>query len=57
MKARQARMPPAARPRLTEALERLVQLYEATGPAGQAARWHQELEAARQPSRATPPTK
>jgi serine/threonine protein kinase len=48
MKARQAQMPPAARPRLTEALQRLVQLYYATGQTAQASRWRKELEAARQ---------
>jgi tetratricopeptide (TPR) repeat protein len=45
MKKRQAKMPAGARPRLTEALERLVQLFEATGRIEQAARWRKELAA------------
>jgi hypothetical protein len=45
MKKRQAQIPPAGRPRLTEALERLVQLYDATGQAEKAARWRKELAA------------
>jgi hypothetical protein len=45
MKQRQAQIPPHAQPRLTEALQRLVQLYEATGQAEQAARWRKELAA------------
>jgi hypothetical protein len=45
MKRREATIPPQARDRLTEALERLVQLYEATAKPDQAARWSKELEA------------
>jgi eukaryotic-like serine/threonine-protein kinase len=46
MKQRVAQMPPPIRqPRLTEALERLVQLYEATGKKDEAAKWQKELEA------------
>jgi tetratricopeptide (TPR) repeat protein len=50
MKERQARTPGANAPgspfqqRLTEAIERLVQLYDATGQAEQAARWRKERE-------------
>jgi tetratricopeptide (TPR) repeat protein len=44
MERRQGQMPAAARPRLREALERLIELYEATAQAEQAARWRQELE-------------
>jgi hypothetical protein len=38
-------MPPAAKVRLMEALERLVQLYDATGNAAEAERWRKELAA------------
>jgi serine/threonine protein kinase/uncharacterized protein YjgD (DUF1641 family) len=44
MKERQAQIPLADRPRLTETLQRLVQLYEATGQAEQADRWRKERE-------------
>jgi hypothetical protein len=47
MKERAARIPPQAKARLTEALERLVQLYEATSRQDEAARWRKELQAAR----------
>jgi tetratricopeptide (TPR) repeat protein len=45
MKRREATMPPQARDLLPEALERLVQLYEATGKPDEAARWRKEHEA------------
>ncbi len=45
MKQREKTIPPAAKPRLAEALERLVQLYEATGNAVEAERWRKELAA------------
>jgi tetratricopeptide (TPR) repeat protein len=45
MMRREAMIPPQARISLTEALERLVQLYEATNKPDEAARWRQELEA------------
>ena len=45
MKRRAAKIPPRARPRFTEAVERLVQLYEAWGKKDEAAKWRQELEA------------
>jgi serine/threonine protein kinase len=45
---RQGMIPPQNKVRLAEALERLVQLYEATGRPDEAARWRQELKAARQ---------
>jgi tetratricopeptide (TPR) repeat protein len=45
MKKREAKIPPPARPRLREAAERLVQLYEATGKKDEAARWRKELSA------------
>ena len=44
MKARQAKIPPQARVRLTEALERLVQLYEARNKRDEAAKWRKQLE-------------
>ncbi len=47
MKRREATIPPQGKPRLTEALERLVQLYEATGRPDEAARWRKELEASK----------
>jgi len=49
---REKMMPPQALPRLTEALERLVQLYDATGNAAEAERWRKEL-AARQAAEKT----
>jgi tetratricopeptide (TPR) repeat protein len=48
-KERQAKVPPPGQVRLIEALERLVQLYQATDQKDQAATWRKELEAARQP--------
>jgi tRNA A-37 threonylcarbamoyl transferase component Bud32 len=51
MKERQAKMPPQSRGRLTEALERLVQLYEATGKSDEAAKWRKELDAAKAASK------
>jgi hypothetical protein len=46
MKQREAKIPPAGRSRLTEALERLVQLYEATDQKEKAAGWRIKLEKA-----------
>jgi len=45
MKEREAKIPPREKPRLTEALEHLIQLYEATNKPGEAAKWRKELEA------------
>jgi hypothetical protein len=45
---KQRQLPASARPRLAEALERLVQLYEATNRNEEAAHWRRELEAVRQ---------
>jgi hypothetical protein len=45
MKQREKTMPPQAMPRLAEALERLVQLYDATGNAAEADRYRKELAA------------
>ena len=59
MKQREAKIPPAGKPRLKETLQRLVQLYEETGRPAQAAEWKQKLaqfekaETERQP--AAPP--
>jgi hypothetical protein len=47
MKEREASIPLTANTRIPEALERLVQLYEATGNATEAAAWRSKLEAAR----------
>jgi tetratricopeptide (TPR) repeat protein len=46
MRQRQAKISPRSKVRLTEALERLVQLYEVTGTKDQAAKWRHELEIA-----------
>jgi tetratricopeptide (TPR) repeat protein len=43
LKAREARIPPAGRPRLAEAAERLIRLYEAWGKQDQAAAWKRKL--------------
>ena len=45
MKDREAKIPPAAKPRLAEALERLVELYDAWGKPDQAAEWREKLKA------------
>jgi eukaryotic-like serine/threonine-protein kinase len=45
MKKREGTIPPQGRPRLVEAAERLVQLYEALGRKDEVARWAKELEA------------
>jgi serine/threonine protein kinase/tetratricopeptide (TPR) repeat protein len=44
LKKHEGKMPPAARPRLAEAVERLVQLYEAQNERGKAAEWRKILE-------------
>ena len=43
MKQREQAIPPQGKPRLTEALERLVKLYAAWGKPDEAAKWRQEL--------------
>jgi TolA-binding protein len=45
MKKREDKIPPKGRVRLTEALERLVLLYDATDKKDEAAKWRKELEA------------
>jgi hypothetical protein len=49
MKQREKQIPPvpAARSRIPEALQRLVELYEARGQQEQAEQWRQKLAAAR----------
>ena len=47
MKQRAAKIPPASRVRLTEALQRIVELYESTDRPEQAEKWRKELEASR----------
>jgi serine/threonine protein kinase len=44
MKEREAKIPPGEKVRLTEALERLVQLYDASGKKEEAAKWRKELQ-------------
>ena len=44
MTQREAKVPPSAKVRLTEALERLVQVYEALEKKDEAAKWRKELE-------------
>ena len=55
MKAREKAIPPQAKMRLVEALERLVQLYDAAGKADEAAKWRQAFEAARSSLKAGKP--
>jgi hypothetical protein len=43
MKAREARIPPPGKPRLTDAAERVIKLYEAWGKKDEAARWRARL--------------
>ena len=45
MKQREAKIPAQGKIRLLEAVERLVQLYEAMGNPAGAAKWRKELEA------------
>ncbi len=45
MKQREAKIPPLGEVRMTEALERLVQVYEALEKKDEAARWRKKLEA------------
>ena len=45
MKARAQTLPANEKPRLTEALQRLVQLYDEWGKPDEAAKWRKELEA------------
>jgi hypothetical protein len=45
MKQREKTIPPQGNTRIPEAIERLVQLYEATDKKNDAAKWREELEA------------
>lgn len=45
MKKRESMIPPEGKVRLTQAVERLVQLYEALENDDEAARWRKELDA------------
>lgn len=56
MKAREAQMPTAARPRLIEAADRLVQLYEATNEMTELTKWRKELKALRSEEATTKPS-
>jgi serine/threonine protein kinase/tetratricopeptide (TPR) repeat protein len=48
MKKREAEIVPESRPRITEALEKLVQLHDAWNKPAAAAKWRQELEKAKE---------
>src|SRR6202035_410398 len=54
MNEREAKIPPQAKIRLTEALERLVKLYEVWNKQDQAAAWRQKLDAALAKAQAAP---
>ena len=54
MKKREAKIPAQGKVRLTEAIERLVELYDKTGAKGKAAAWRKELEAARAAAKKKP---
>ena len=54
MKRREEKIPPNRKVRLTEAIERLVQLYEATGKKDKADEWRKKLPVAK--SASCPPT-
>jgi tetratricopeptide (TPR) repeat protein/tRNA A-37 threonylcarbamoyl transferase component Bud32 len=49
LKQRETKIPPRSKERLTEAVERLVQLYDAWGKKDQADTWRKKLEAVRPP--------
>jgi eukaryotic-like serine/threonine-protein kinase len=48
MKEREKTIPPPRKIRLAEAIDRLVQLYEATGTKDEAAKWRKKLAARQQ---------
>jgi tetratricopeptide (TPR) repeat protein len=54
MKAREQTIPPPGKPRLPEALERLIQLYEAQDKPAEVQKWRQELEAVKKRQAAVP---
>ena len=45
MKEREQQIPPAAKPRLAEAIRRLIDLYTAWDERAKAKKWRKELEA------------
>ncbi len=45
MKQREKTIPPQSQVRLSEAIKRLVQLYDATDKKDEAAKWRRELDA------------
>ncbi len=47
IKKREKTNPPQAKARLTEAIDRVVQFYQATGKKDEAAKWRKELETAK----------
>jgi hypothetical protein len=51
MKQREAKIPANSKIRLTEALERLVQLYDATGRKAKADEWLKKLGATKLPTK------
>ncbi len=51
MKQREATIPPEGKPRLPEAIERLVQFYEATNNPGEASRWRKGLDPSKPPEK------
>ena len=51
MKERHAEIPPQAKARLPEAVERLVQLYEELGQKDEVAKWQKELAAIKSPQK------
>ena len=53
MKQREAAISPQSKVRVTEALERLVQLYDAWGNPDEAAKWRKELETRRKAAEQT----
>jgi tetratricopeptide (TPR) repeat protein len=55
MKQREASIPPPGRPRLTEALQRLVQLYDAWGQPDKAAQWRKQLALHQEKNKANSP--
>jgi hypothetical protein len=55
MKQREAKIPAKDKDRLTEALERLVQLYDAWGKKDKADEWRKKLEETK--AAAKPPAK
>ena len=49
MKKQEAQMPPQSKIRISESLQRLVQLYEAMGKKHEATKWRNELEGLKPP--------